>query len=87
MEDAHAITAVLVGTSLVLFVFFVAPIWIVMHYKYRSRQQLPQPPAPASYLSKEDATDLGAMAERMERRVAALEAIMDAEAPGWRTKS
>jgi phage shock protein B len=61
------------------------PIWIFMHYKQRTHQH-PAPVAAPSF-SQSDAADLAATADRMEQRVAALEAIMDAEAPGWRSKS
>lgn len=83
MEDGLAVFAILIGASLICFVLFVLPIWIFMHYKAKSRPQA-QPVPHASQLSDEDAVDLFATAERMEKRVSALEAIMDAEAPGWR---
>ena len=83
MEDTATIVAGLMGISLILFVLFVMPIWIFMHYKSRLRQQAP----PAIPVQLQDAAELAAIADRMEPRVAALEAIMDAEAPGWRGKS
>ena len=82
MEDGLAVFAILMGASLVVFVLFVMPIWIFMHYKSRARQQL----QPVALALAEDAVELTAIVERMEDRVAALEAIMDAEAPGWRSK-
>jgi phage shock protein B len=86
-ENVAQFAIVAIGTSLIVFMTFVAPIWVFMHYKSKNR---PQPAAPvphASQLSDRDAADLFATAERMEQRVSALEAIMDAEAPGWRQKS
>ena len=65
----------------VLFLTFVAPLWIIFHYVTRWRT--------AKSLSAEDERMLGELwesAERMEGRIQALERILDAEAPGWRSK-
>ena len=65
----------------VLFLTFVAPLWIIFHYVTRWRT--------ARALSTEDERMLGELwesAERMEGRIQALERILDAEAPGWRSK-
>ena len=65
----------------VLLLTFVAPLWIVFHYVTRWRT--------ARALSTEDERMLGELwenAERMEGRIQALERILDAEAPGWRSK-
>ncbi len=65
----------------VLFLTFVAPLWIIFHYVTRWRT--------ARSLSAEDERMLGELwesAERMEGRIQALERILDAEAPGWRSK-
>lgn len=86
MEDGLAVFAILIGASLICFVLFVMPIWIFMHYKSRNRPQAVAA-AHAASLTDADAADLIHTAERMEKRVAALEAIMDAEAPGWRKQS
>ena len=86
MEDGLAVFAILIGASLICFVLFVMPIWIFMHYKSRNRPQA-APVAQPTQVSDEDAADLIAAAQRMEQRVGALEAIMDAEAPGWRKQS
>ena len=66
---------------MVLFLTFVAPLWIIFHYVTRWRT--------AKSLSAEDERMLGELwesAERMEGRIQALERILDAEAPGWRSK-
>ncbi len=66
---------------MVLFLTFVAPLWIVFHYVTRWRT--------AKALTAEDERLLGELwesAERMEGRIQALERILDAEAPGWRSK-
>jgi len=65
----------------VLFLTFVAPLWIIFHYVTRWRT--------AKALSAEDERMLGELwesAQRMETRIHALERILDAEAPGWRNK-
>ena len=65
----------------VLFLTFVAPLWIIFHYVTRWRT--------AKALTAEDERMLGELwesAERMEGRIQALERILDADAPGWRSK-
>ena len=65
----------------VLFLTFVAPLWIIFHYVTRWRT--------TKALTAEDERMLGELwqsAERMEGRIQALERILDAEAPGWRSK-
>ncbi|HEV7368328.1 envelope stress response membrane protein PspB [Arenibaculum sp.] len=66
----------------VLFLTIVAPIWIIFHYLTRWRT--------SRSLSAEDERMLAEMwdsAQRIENRVTSLEKILDAEAPGWRTRS
>lgn len=65
-----------------VFLTVVAPIWIVAHYLTRWRR--------SRKLSAQDERTLGELydtARRMEARVAALERVLDAEAPGWRTRA
>jgi phage shock protein B len=66
----------------ILFLVVVAPIWIVAHYLARWRS--------SRKLSAEDERSLGELheaARRMEGRIAALERVLDAEAPGWRART
>lgn len=66
----------------IIFLVVVAPIWIVAHYLARWRR--------TRKLSAEDERSLGELyetARRMEGRIAALERVLDAEAPGWRTRT
>jgi phage shock protein B len=67
----------------ILFVLFVAPLWLWLHYRERQRLRDAaagvSPPAAA-------AGELTRIAERLEQRVAALEALLDAESPEWRTR-
>lgn len=65
----------------VLFLVVVAPLWIVFHYITRWRS--------ARGLSAQDErllAELWETANRMEGRIHALERVLDAEAPGWRSK-
>ncbi len=64
----------------IIFVAFVAPIWIISHYVTQWRT--------GKALSREDEdllNELWQTAERMESRVNTLERILDTEAPDWRT--
>jgi len=65
----------------IIFLVIVAPIWIVAHYLTRWRR--------SRKLSTDDERVLGELydtARKMEARLAALERVLDAEAPGWRTR-
>jgi phage shock protein B len=65
----------------IIFLCFVAPVWIFMHY--RSKQKL------QGTLSEDERTELehlSAQAERMMQRIDTLEAILDTETPGWRQR-
>lgn len=65
----------------VIFMVFVAPVWIFMHY--RSKQKL------QSSLSDAERSELEGLADRAERmleRIETLEAILDNETPGWRER-
>jgi phage shock protein B len=65
----------------VIFMMFVAPIWIVAHYLTRWRT--------AKTLSGEDEkvlTELLRNLDRMETRINTLERILDAETPDWRRR-
>lgn len=63
----------------VIFIAFVVPLWLILHYTARWRA--------TKTLSSEDEKmlqDLWQTAEKMEDRIATLERILDAEAPQWR---
>ncbi len=67
---------------LILFIIFVAPIWLILHYK--SKKQVAQGLAPEDQaVLKEMAVKAEVMAERIET----LEAILDQETPEWRKKA
>jgi phage shock protein B len=65
----------------VLFIVIVAPLWLIFHYVTLWKTQ--------RNAGRTDAGALNGMSEtarRLEDRVAALEKLLDAEAPGWRSK-
>ncbi|APE05965.1 MULTISPECIES: envelope stress response membrane protein PspB [Alteromonas] len=67
---------------LVVFTIFVAPIWLILHY--RSKKQVNQG------LSSEEYAELSALAdkaEKMSERIETLESILDSEAPEWRNRA
>ena len=70
-----------IGIPFILFMIFVPPIWVIMHY--RSKNKMGQG------LSDQELTqlnDLAHRAEKMADRIKTLEAILDAESPKWRSQ-
>ena len=70
-----------IGIPFILFMIFVAPIWVIMHY--RSKNKMGQG------LSDQELgqlNDLAQRAEKMADRIKTLEAILDAESPKWRSQ-
>jgi len=66
-------------TPLVLFCLFVAPTWVVLHYKYKNKQ------VPVETVGdKKKIEELLAMADKMENRIETLESILDKQDPNWR---
>lgn len=64
-----------------LFLMFVAPLWLILHY--RSKKQVSQG------LSQDEFSELQNLsyrADKMADRIKTLEAILDAESPDWREK-
>ena len=65
----------------VIFLTIVAPVWIFMHYRSKQRAQ--------GSLSEDERLELEALASqatRMAERIETLEAILEAETPGWRER-
>jgi phage shock protein B len=65
----------------VIFLTIVAPVWIFMHYRSKQRAQ--------GALSDDERLELETLAStagRMMDRIDTLEAILDAETPGWRKR-
>lgn len=63
----------------IIFLVFVAPVWIFMHYRSKQRSQ-----GSLSDAERSELEELAARAERMMARIETLEAILDSETPGWR---
>lgn len=66
---------------LILFMLFVAPVWVVMHYRTLGKKQ--------GGLTEEEhqkIVELEAIAEKMEDRIRTLESILDAETPDWKKR-
>ncbi len=66
---------------IVVFLVIVAPIWIVVHYRSKSRE--------VDGLTSRERAELNEMidvANKMAARIETLEAILDVESPGWREK-
>ncbi|EOM3306748.1 envelope stress response membrane protein PspB, partial [Shigella flexneri] len=65
---------------LTIFVLFVLPIWLWLHYSNRSsRGELAQS-------EQQRLVELNQDAQRMRERIQALEDILDAEHPNWRDR-
>ncbi|MGO1297814.1 MAG: envelope stress response membrane protein PspB [Vibrio sp.] len=64
---------------LMIFLLFVAPLWLVLHY--RSKRKF------TNNLSEDDVvqlTLLSQQARQLDARIRTLEQILDSEAPQWR---
>lgn len=72
----------LVLAPLIIFMIFVAPIWLILHY--RSKKQVSQGLTAEEYASLKE---LAEKAEQMTDRIVTLEAILDSEAPQWRDRA
>ncbi|WP_313651454.1 envelope stress response membrane protein PspB [Pantoea sp.] len=72
-------SALFLAIPLTIFVLFVAPIWLWLHYSNKRNG--------GSELSQSEIQRLQRVtqdAQRMRDRIDALEAILDAEHPNWR---
>lgn len=70
-------SALFLAIPLTLFVLFVLPVWLWLHYSNRSGTELSQS-------EQQRLSQLTDDAKRMRERIQALEAILDAEHPNWR---
>jgi phage shock protein B len=73
---------ILTGVTLVVFMVFVAPIWLILHY--RSKKQVSQGLSETELRSLQN---LAEKAEMMADRIETLETILDAESPNWRSRA
>jgi phage shock protein B len=71
----------IVVAPIILFTIFVAPIWLILHY--RSKKQVNQGLSDEEYNGLQE---LANKAEQMSDRIRTLEAILDSDSPHWRDK-
>ncbi|CAM2955845.1 envelope stress response membrane protein PspB [Vibrio rarus] len=71
----------LIAIPLSVFLIFVAPLWLILHYK--SKRKLEQG---LSGSEKEKLQQLSAKALQMKQRIETLEKILDAESANWRSR-
>lgn len=75
----------LVFIPAIVFMVFVAPIWIVFHYLTQWKRMRQAGAAPdQAVVSQAELEELRRLADRLESRIDTLERILDAEAPNWR---
>jgi len=72
-------SALFLAIPLTLFVLFVLPVWLWLHYSNRSSADLTSG-------EQQRLAQLTDEAKRMRERLQALEDILDAEHPNWREK-
>ncbi|EHR39884.1 MULTISPECIES: envelope stress response membrane protein PspB [Alishewanella] len=75
--DIHEIIFV----PLILFMIFVAPLWVIMHYRSKNKIKQGLSDAELNQLN-----ELTVRAEKMAERIKTLEAILDADSPRWRNQ-
>ncbi len=75
--DIHEIIFV----PLILFMIFVAPLWVIMHYRSKNKIKQGLSDGELNQLN-----ELTLKAEKMAERIKTLEAILDADSPRWRTQ-
>jgi phage shock protein B len=66
----------------ILFMVIVAPLWLIFHYVTLWRTQ-----RHAGRVNQGTLNDMWGTASKLETRVNALEKLLDAEVPGWRSKA
>ena len=76
-----AVTAAIV-VPLFILLMVVAPMWLGMHYSAKKQRLAALGGDQSAELER-----LAQTAERMGERIETLEAILDAETPGWRTRA
>ncbi|WP_374385285.1 envelope stress response membrane protein PspB [Dongia sp.] len=63
----------------IIFMVVVAPLWLIFHYRTIWKRQQSN-----GANDEKSVKEMWAVAQRLEGRVANLEKLLDAEAPGWR---
>ncbi|MGL6257746.1 envelope stress response membrane protein PspB [Vibrio sp. WXL103] len=70
-----------ISAPLVLFMIFVAPLWLFLHYRSKKHT--------AEGLSSDDLEQLQQLshrADKLKQRVSYLERVLDSETPEWRRR-
>lgn len=75
------LTSIVIAPTL-LFLIFVAPIWIIMHYRSKNRAQ-----TSLTNDERDELERLSEAAENMRERIDTLESILDSESPEWRRRA
>ncbi|EKK4080331.1 envelope stress response membrane protein PspB [Cronobacter dublinensis] len=73
-------SALFLAIPLTLFVLFVLPVWLWLHYSNRSGRDA------LSQSEQQRLAQLNEEAKHMRERIRALEQILDAEHPNWRNQ-
>ncbi|AEW73912.1 Phage shock protein B [Enterobacter ludwigii] len=73
-------SALFLAIPLTIFVLFVLPIWLWLHYSNRSSR------GELSQSEQQRLVQLTEQANKMRERIQALEDILDAEHPNWRDR-
>jgi len=73
MEDI----LVLVIVPMIVFMVFVAPLWVIMHYVTKSKKMKQRAPE-----DRENMERLWRLAEKLEQRLDSLESILETEPKG-----
>jgi len=66
---------------IILFMIFVAPIWVIMHYKTAAKKSVG-----LSDDEQHSLSELMEVADGLDQRIDILESILDQETPDWRSK-
>ncbi|WP_291971286.1 envelope stress response membrane protein PspB [Candidatus Symbiopectobacterium sp.] len=77
-------SALFLAIPLTIFMLFVAPIWLWLHYSQRKQRDAAQGEASWEQSDLQRLTTLSQEAKQMRERIQALEEILDAEHPHWR---
>jgi len=71
----------IIMAPIIIFMVFVAPIWVIMHYRTAGKKAVG-----LSDNEQDSLNELAEIAVNMEERITTLESILDAETPDWRAK-
>ena len=75
-------TTPMIVVPTVLFLVFVAPLWLILHYRFKSRM--------TKGISESELNDLEAMlasVDKLAQRVETLETILDEKNPDWKNST